>query len=344
VVGTRTNKERKIMFGKHNSQNRTRTGCILLAGFVVLSLLLAACSSVQPKTYTIGVLNFAKSLETTLQAFKEGMTKLGYVEGENVTYVYEGPVGADKIDAVAQGLVQAKVDLILALTTTATKAAQKATAGTDIPVVFIPVTDPVGAGIVASLTKPGGNITGVTYTSQEGRRLEWLLQVAPTIKQVYIVYNPKDQSPVLALKAVSETAAKLGVELITRETSTPEEVEAAYKNIPKEADAVFFMPDTLVNARVADWFKLIMERKLPTSGPAVTTARTTALTAYGVDLQVAAKTQAASLASRIFQGNKPADLPVEVADYSSAVNLKIAQELGLNIPDDILRQANTVIR
>jgi putative ABC transport system substrate-binding protein len=332
------------MLGRHNSQNRTRTGCTLLVGFVVLSLLLIACGSAAPKTYTIGVLNFAKSLESTLQAFKDGMTKLGYVEGENVTYIYEGPVGVDKLDTVAQGLVQAKVDLILSLTTTATKAAQKATAGTDIPVIFIPVTDPVGAGIVESLTKPGGNITGVTYTSQEGRRLEWLLQVAPTIKQVYVVYNPKDQSPVLSLKPVSEAAAKLGVELITRETSTPEEVEAAFKDIPKEADAVFLLPDILVNDRIADWSKLMIERKLPSSGPSVGTARTTALTAYGVDLEIAARTQAAGLANRIFQGDKPADLPVEVAEYSSAVNLKIAQDIGLTISDDILRQANIVVR
>jgi putative tryptophan/tyrosine transport system substrate-binding protein len=332
------------MLGKHASQNRTRTGCTLLVGFVVLSLLLSACGSAAPKTYTIGVLNFAKSLESTLLAFKDGMTKLGYVEGQNVTYIYDGPAGVDKLDTVAQGLVQAKVDLILSLTTTATKAAQKATAGTDIPVVFIPVTDPVGAGIVESLTKPGANITGVTYTSQEGRRLEWLLQVAPTIKQVYVVYNPKDQSPVLSLKAVSEAAAKLGVELITRETSTPEEVEAAFKDIPKEVDAVFLLPDILVNDRIADWSKLMTERKLPSSGPAVGSARTTALTAYGVDLEIAARTQAAGLANRIFQGDKPADLPVEVAEYSSVVNLKIAQDIGLTISDDILRQANIVVR
>jgi putative tryptophan/tyrosine transport system substrate-binding protein len=332
------------MLGKHNSQNRMRTGCTLLVGFVVLSLLLIACGSAKPKTYTIGVVNVSKILDSTVNAFKEGMTKLGYVEGENVTYIYEGPVAPDKLDAVAQGLVQTKVDLILSLTTPATKATQKATAGTDIPVVFIPVTDPVGADIVASLTKPGGNITGVTYTSQEGRRLEWLLQIAPTIKEVYIVYNPKDQSPVLALKTVSETAAKLGVELITREASTIEEIEAAFKDIPKEADAIFFLPDSLVTERIADWFKLAVERKLPTSGPNVLTARDTALTAYGVDLEVAARTQAADLANRIFQGDKPADLPVEVADYFSAVNLKIAQDISLTIPDDILRQANIVVR
>jgi putative tryptophan/tyrosine transport system substrate-binding protein len=333
------------MLGNHNSRNRTRKGWILLIGVVVISLLLTGCGGApKAKTYTIGVLNFSPNLEVTVTSFKEGLTELGYVEGKNVTYIYEGPVSADKLDAVAQSLVKAKVNLILALTTPATKAAQKATAGTDIAVVFLPVTDPVGAGVVASLTKPGGNTTGVTYLTQEGKRLEWLLRVAPTIKQVYIVYNPKDQSPVLALKMVSETAAKLGVELITREASTPEQVEAAFKDIPKEADAIFLLPDSVINARVKDWFKLAVEHKLPTSGPNVATVNDGALTAYGVDLAIAARKQAARLAHRIFQGDKPAGLPVEMADYFTAINLQIAQAIGLNVPDDIVRQANTVIR
>jgi putative ABC transport system substrate-binding protein len=240
--------------------------------------------------------------------------------------------------------VKAKVNLILAITTSATKAAQQATAGTDIAVVFIPVTDPVGAGIVASLTKPGGNTTGVTYTTQEGKRLEWLLQVAPTIKHVYIVYNPKDQSPVLALKTVSETAAQLGVELITREASTTEKVKAAFKNIPKEADAIFLLPDSVVNVSSVDTYKIATELKLPTSGPNVRTVNDGALTAYGVDLAVAARKQAARLASQILQGAKPADLPVETAEFFSAINLKIAQAISLDIPDATLRQANIIIR
>lgn len=331
------------MLGNHNSQTRNRW--TTLAGIVVLSLLLTACGGApKAKTYTIGVLNPSTNQEATVTAFKQGMTDLGYVEGKNVTYIYEGPVSADKLDAAAQGLVKAKVNLILAITTSATKAAQKATAGADIAVVFIPVTDPVGAGVVASLTKPGGNTTGVTPVTQEGKRLEWLLQVAPKIKHIYIVYNPKDQSPVLALKTVSETAPKLGVELITREVSAPEQVEAAFKEIPKEADAIFFLPDSMSNARAVDWYKLAVEHKLPTSGPNVATVNDGALTAYGVDLGIAARKQAASLANRIFLGDKPAGLPVEMAEYYTAVNLKIAQAIGLDIPDDILRRANTVIR
>ena len=323
-----------------------RKNFLFISLCIMLNLLLTACGGVQAqdKTFTIGVVSLSSSLGYVVENFKAGLTELGYVEGKNITYIYEGPVGIDKLDAVAQGLVKAKVDLILAISTPATKAAQQATAGTDIPVVFIPVTDPVGAGIVASLTEPGGNLTGVTYTTQEGRRLEWLLQVAPTIKQLYIVYNPKDQSPVLALKMVSETAAKLGVELITREASTPEEIEAAFKDIPQEADAIFILPDSVVYAQKADWLKLAMERKLPTSGPNVTTVNDGVLTAYGADLGVAAKQQAAPLANQILQGAKPADLPVEMADYFSAINLKTAEAIGLDIPDTILRQADIVIR
>ncbi len=322
---------------------KLQLGLVILLG--VISLLLTGCGGApKSKTYTIGVLNPSLNQETTVMSFEEGMTELGYTKGKNITYLYDGPVGANQLDAVAQNLVKAKVDLILAITTSATKAAQRATAGTDIAVVFIPVTDPVGAGIVASLTKPGGNATGVTYTSQEGKRLEWLLQVAPKIKQVYIVYNPKDQSPVLALKMVSETATELGVELIARKVSTTEEAMVALRAIPKEADAVFFLPDSMVNAPGTDIYKAANEVKLPTSGPNVATVNDGALTAYGVDLRVAARQQAARLANQILQGTKPADLPVETAQFFSAINLKTAQAINLDIPDDILRQADIIIR
>ena len=148
-------------------KRKLQLGLVIL--LVITGLLLTGCGGApKTKTYTIGVINPSTNQEDTVKGFKEGMTELGYVEGKNVIYIYEGPVSADKLDAVAQGLVKAKVNLILAITTSATKAAQQATAGTDIAVVFIPVTDPVGAGVVASLTKPGGNTTGVTPATQEG--------------------------------------------------------------------------------------------------------------------------------------------------------------------------------
>jgi len=333
------------MPGVNYLRNRTLNGWMSLFGGIVLVLLLTACvSAPQNKTYTIGVINLSQNLDDIVMSFKEGMTNLGYIEGKNITYIYGGPVSVDKLDAVAQELVEADVDLILSMTTPATQAAQKATAGTAIPVLFIPVTDPVGAGVVASLTKPGGNTTGITYTTQEGKRLEWLLQVAPTIEQIYVVYNSKDQSPVSALKSVSETATQFDVELLTREASTPEEITAAFKNIPQEADAIFFLPDSVVNVQIMDWLKIAKELKLPTSGSNVQLVGDGALTAYGVDLVVSARVQAARLASQILQGDKPADLPVETAEFFSAINLKTAQSIGLDIPDATLRQANIIVR
>jgi putative ABC transport system substrate-binding protein len=115
-------------------------------------------------------------------------------------------------------------------------------------------------------------------------------------------------------------------------------------NIPREADAIFLLPDSVVNTRVMDLYKIANELKLPTSGPNVRTVNDGALTAYGVDLSVAARKQAARLASQIFQGAKPADLPVETAEFFSAINLKTAKTIGLDISDAILRQANIIIR
>ncbi|MBN2002080.1 MAG: ABC transporter substrate-binding protein [Anaerolineae bacterium] len=311
---------------------------------IVFSMLLAACDK-KEKVYTIGVISSSANLNPTIDGFKEGMTGLGYVEGENLIYVYNGAItDTTQLDAAAQKLVAAKVDLILSLATPSTQAAQRATSGTNIPVVFIPLTDPVGAGIVDSLARPGGNLTGVTFSTQEGRRLEWLLQVVPTIKKIYIVYTPDNQGATLALQTVSEAAGKLGVELITREARTPEEIEAGFKNIPEEADAVVFLPDTQVNTRIKEWAALANERKLPTSGPNLAAMNDGILTSYGVDLAVAGKEQAARMADQILKGTLPANLPVEMADFFSGVNLQVANVIGVEVPNEILRQADVIVR
>jgi putative ABC transport system substrate-binding protein len=326
------------------SYQQLKYSTILIIIFIITGLLLTACGGDQDKTYTIGVVNLTPVLEDTVASFKKSMTELGYTEGENITYIYEGPTSSiDKLDPVAQGLVAADVDLILSITTPATQAAQRATAGADIPVVFVPVTDPVGAGLVDSLRQPGGNITGITFGVQEARRLEWLMQIAPTVEQIYAPYNPDDPAPVSALETVREAAAKLGVELITREARNPEEVTAAVENIPEEADAIFLLPDSLIGTRVPDLMKTAIELQLPTSGASFDAVKNNTLIGYGPDPSRSGK-QAARLVDRILRGVKPADLPVETAEFYLAINLKVAEAIGLDIPDEILRQADTIIR
>ena len=136
--------------------------------FIVTGLLLAACGTPQPQTFTVGVVNLTPTLNPTFDGFMAGMAELGYVEGENVTYIYEGPVGAiDALEPAVQKLMEAEPDLVLSISTPATLRAKAALEGTDIPLVFSPVNDPVGSGVVDSLRNPGGNLTGPSiYTGQ----------------------------------------------------------------------------------------------------------------------------------------------------------------------------------
>jgi putative ABC transport system substrate-binding protein len=232
--------------------------------------------------------------------------------------------------------------VILSISTPAAQAAQRATANTDIPLVFVPITDPVGAGLVKSFKQPGGNMTGVTLGFQEEERLKWLVHIAPTIEEIYIPYNPEDRSAVLALEIASATAADLGIELLTRETRNVEEITAAINNIPEEADAVFHLPDSLIIPHLVELIEAANTRKLPTSGPGDASIHAGALMVYGIRHDATAK-QAARLARQILSGIKPADLPVEIADFYLTINLKTAKAIGLDIPDEALRQADTII-
>ena len=318
---------------------------ILIRAGLVVMVLLAACDNEKPRTYTVGVINVVPALEQNLAGFKEGMTGLGYIEGTNIHYLYDGSTtDMDKLPAAAQSLVKAKVDLILSITTPATKAVRQATAGIGLPVVFTTVTDPVGAGIVDSIQHPGGNITGVAFGIQEERRLEWLVRIVPAIRQIYVPFNPKDQSPVLALKMVRSAAAKLGVELITREVHDPETLNEAVLNIPPEADAVFLLPDSLIATRLPDMAATALKLNLPTSISNIPSLKNNPiLTAFGFDQRLCGK-QAARLADQIFKGTRPADLPVEMAEFYLGINLKTAKTIGLTISEDILRQADIIVR
>jgi putative ABC transport system substrate-binding protein len=283
-------------------------------------------------------------LELSFTGFKQGMTDLGYVEGENINYIYGGPTDSiDKLDGVAQDLVKADVDLILSISTPATLAAKNATADNDIPVVFVPLTDPVGAGVVNSLTDPGGNITGVTFGLQEVRRLEWLKKIAPNVTRVYIIYNPNDGSAQLALKTVNETAPGLGLEIVTKKAAAPEDITAALANLPEDVDAIYVLPDSQTEAQWEEILAAANAHNLPTSVANVNRVKDGALFTFAMKLDLAGQ-QAAGLADQILKGIAPSDLPVEMTEFFLALNLKEAQAIGLDIPDEILSQADTIIR
>lgn len=320
--------------------------CVLLVSVFVLAALiggsLTGCGAKPtPKTFVIGVANPSAIMEPVFEGFKAGMAELGYTEGQNVTYVYAGPVKPDELDGVVQGLVDQKVDIILALTTPAAQAAQRAT--TDIPVIFVPVTDPVAANLVANLQEPGSNLTGITTGGSDAMRLQWLLRIVPDVKRVYLPYNPTDKSPVGALVQIQAAADRLGVEIVKREASNADEVKAAIADIPADVDAIFIGPDSLVGAQYKDWVAAAMERKLPLTGSSLAHVEAGMLFSYSYDTTAAGK-QASHLADQIFKGAKVTDLPVETSEFFVSINLKTAEAIGLNISDEILSQAKKTFR
>ena len=312
---------------------------------VVSSLLpLAACAP-KAKTYTIGVVSPASSMEPVLQGFKEGMAERGFVEGENVTYIYNGPLGADaaKLEAEVQSFVDAKVDLILALATPATVAAQKVTAGTDIPVVFTPISDPLGAGFVESLNKPGANMTGVRNGGFTPKNLEWLVMIVPDIKKIYAPYNPNDKSAIFARGLLLETAAKLNVEVVTPEVLNADEIPNVIAAMPEDIDAIFCMSDSMILSKVADFIAAGNERKIPVTAVSRPHVEAGTLMGFGSEFITVGK-QTAGVAAQILNGADPATLPVEESEYFLFLNQKTADLLGITLPDEALRAAAEIIR
>lgn len=317
---------------------------LLITGVLAAVLMLHGCRKAAGM-HTIAFINIVPDLEQAFAGFKEKMTELGYREGKQVRYIYEGPTtDINKLPEAVRTLMESKPDLILSISTPATLAVKQATAGTDLPVVFTLLTDPVGAGIVDSMQRPGGNITGIMFGTQEERRLEYLVRAAPAVTSIYVPFNPKDRSPVSALEKVRNAAKKLGVKLITREVTDAKTLDDAITNLPPSADAVFLLPDSLISTRLDDLVIAATKRKLPTSAANVDAVKNhNVLVSFGCDLRLAGK-QAARLVDQIFRGVKPDDLPVEMTEFYLALNLKTADAIGLSIPDEMLRQATIVVR
>jgi putative ABC transport system substrate-binding protein len=310
----------------------------------VLNLLLAACGgATQPKSYTIGVVNYVPSLEQVFAGFKVRMAELGYVEGKNVTYIYHGitPPNPEAMDREVQSLQDQKVDMFLTMGTLPTLTAKKVVAGTDIPVVFAPVINPVEEGAVESINHPGGNVTGVQNGYTVGKALEWLHKTVPQATKIFVVYNPKDEVARTSVKPLPDVASKLGVELVLNEVGTREEALAAVNSMPKDA-ALFLVPTPSLNPTTAI-VELAVKRGIAVGTTSPADLQAGAVVSYAASF-AAMGNQAARMADQILKGTKPGDLPVETAEFLMKINLKTATSIGLEIPDTILQQAAEVVR
>jgi putative ABC transport system substrate-binding protein len=330
---------------KHNQQLKFSSLLIIIL-FLIIGLLLTACGGAQAKeTFTIGVVAESAAAAAPVETYKAGMTELGYVEGKDVTYIYNDPVGSNiaTADAEIKKLLAQKVDMLLVIGPVPAQQAKQAVAGTDVPVIFAPLPERVVEnGLVASISHPGGNLTGIQGGNELPKALEWLVKITPNARQIYVPYNSDDEISVGMLAGLEEIAPQLNIEFVRGEMKSAEEAVAAVENLPADIDAIFLIPAPTLESKTSELCQAAIKRGLPT-GTFVPKLDERILVTVSFDPIVTGK-QMARLIHQIRQGIKPADLPVETVDLYSTINLKTAQAIGLDIPDNILRQADTVIR
>jgi putative ABC transport system substrate-binding protein len=281
-----------------------------------------------------------------VRAFLEGMRTLGYVEGQNLVMEYRVAAGQyERFPAFAAELVRLKVDVLLMGNTPAALAAKDAT--TTIPIVMVAISDPVGNSLVASLARPGGNITGSAALNPEvvGKQLEFLKDVLPTISRVALLWNPANPASALMVRAADVAAQAVGVQVHLVEARGPEAFDSAFAAMTSvHAGALLIVPDPMFLQHRSRLAELAATRHLPTISNGRAFVEAGALIGYGVS-QPDAWRRAATYVDKILKGAKPADLPVEQpTKFELVINLKTAEALGLTIPPVLLFQADEVIR
>ena len=315
----------------------------------LLAAPLAADAQQAGKVYRIGVLSpFSSSFVPgpSFEAFRQTLRELNYVEGRNIALEYRWADGRyDRLPGLAADLVRLRVDVVVSAWSTPTALATKKATST-IPIVFAGVGDAVGVGVVESLTRPGGNVTGSTFITEEtiGKQLELLKEVAPKIVRVGVVINPANPVYGPVLRASEAPARALGLQLEVVGVQGAEEFERAFRSATKrQVDGLVVLRDAVLIANQARLLTLAANARLPAMYGIREFVDSGGLMSYGPSL-VDMYRRAAYLVDKILRGARPADLPVEQATtFELVLNLKTAKALGLTIPQSLLQRADQVI-
>ena len=306
---------------------------------------LAARAQQPGRLPTIGIFGSASAAWSKLvAAFVQRLRELGYVENRSVTIEYRWTEGRnERYDEIAAELVRLKVDVIVALGTPAVVAAKKATSV--IPIVFPLASDPVADGLVASLARPGGNITGLSNEQRDlgGKRLELLREIVPNLARLAVLANPRNPTAMLNVGEVQALAPRLGLEIIMVELGRADDITPAIEQLKGRAQALYIVGDPFVLDNQVQINTLALVARLPTMHNARGYVETGGLLSYGPSFSNQFR-RTAEIVDKIVRGTKPADIPVELpTKLELVINLKTARALGLNIPDKLLAIADEVI-
>jgi putative ABC transport system substrate-binding protein len=290
----------------------------------------------------VGIVNAVSMRDPLVEAFQDEMTRLGYIEGEDVVYLYDGPYpDTDERRVWAQSLVEEGVDILFGVTTPGAQTAASVTS--DIPVVFAPVTDPVGAGLVEDLNQPEGNVTGVTNGNPHPLRMQFLFELDPTIRTVYAPYNPESPPAIVTYDTIQDVVSENNTTLIAPAVTTTAEIQVAMQNIPENVDAIFIIPDPLIANYSAQISEIAIERDIPFVSLSRNEVEEGALLAYGEELDEVAA-QVARMVDTIYNGTDPSEIPVETAEFFLSLNLDTAEQIGLDVPESFLARVHYIVR
>jgi len=303
----------------------------------------------QEKIFRVGVLTILRLDDPRLRGLRDGLKEAGYIEGKNL--VLELPVKNtyDELRPVAKGYIEKNFDVIVPIGGTAIQLAKDLTQS--IPIVFLGTTQPAQSGIVESLARPGGNLTGLTSRPSiefQGKRLEILKAVTPGSRRAILLYNARGENPdhAQAVELVKPLAPQLGMSLTEKPITSVADLDRVLSATTREStDAIFLICSTLFSGSFKKIVAASIEKKLALIGcNAQDVAERGALLSYDSDRYRIGR-RAASYMDRILKGAKPKDLPIEAPEYFELViNLKTAKQIGLTIPPNVLARADRVIR
>ncbi|HEY3165908.1 MAG TPA: ABC transporter substrate-binding protein [Candidatus Binatia bacterium] len=287
----------------------------------------------------------ASSFSARIEAFRQGLRELGYVEGQNIAIEYRYADGKnDRVAALAAELVRLKVDMIVTGDTPAVQAAKNATS--TIPIVMGNVADPVAVGLVASLARPGGNITGLTTlaTELDGKRLELFKELLPKAARAAFIWDPSNPAMKVRFKEVQGAAQALEITLQSLEVRNAKELETAFDAVIRERPGALLVPNTMVLARGQEIAEFAAKNRLALIYDTWEFVEVGGLMSYGPSFTDLWR-RAATYVDKILKGAKPADLPVEQpTKFELVINLKTAKQISLTIPPNVLARADKVIK
>jgi ABC-type uncharacterized transport system substrate-binding protein len=319
-----------------------RTLCLAAAWLVFL--IPAVAGAQMTKAHRLGVL--AQDLQPgLLETVREELVRLGHVEGRNITIDVRNAAGrSDRLPALAEELLRLKVDVILAVNTPSARAAKKATS--TVPIVIMRVADPVGQGLVASLARPGGNVTGVAFMPDElaAKGIQLLHEVAPSITRVGALYKEDNPGGLLVVKETERRCLQLGLQFVRLPVGEPPDFSAVFHAAARaRSEALFVMDDGAMTKHRKRVTELAARQSLPLVSIYRDFAEAGGLIAYGPSLDTAYR-RGADYVDRILKGALPTDLPVEMpTKFDFTINLRTAKALRLTVPPSVLVQADRVI-